>query len=300
MKVNIRAQYYRHARSMCHLLFKTGTYHRPDDPGDAIESLNPIEGILSHIHFVKDTVDVRKPLDKIKDATALRKLYGSFLFYRLFVRLEQPLIVCEGKTDNVYLKYAIRSLKAFQPKLGTPTTSGFESTISFFNYGNQAHKILQLNGGTGDLKYLILRYLTTLKKFTHKPLLHPVIILIDNDDGAGDVFATIKKNYKKSIDLNSADDFYHITDNLYLIKTFEKGGGQKSCIEDYFEAKLLTTELNGKKFNPAKETGSDTEYGKHVFAEQVVRKNAGTIDFTKFDPLLKRIVAVIDHYKPPV
>ena len=107
----------------------------------------------------------------------------------------------------MYLKYAIRSLKAFQPKLGTPTTSGFESTISFFNYGNQAHKILQLNGGTGDLKYLILRYLTTLKKFTHKPLLHPVIILIDNDDGAGDVFATIKKNYKKSIDLNSADDF---------------------------------------------------------------------------------------------
>ena len=118
VKVNIRAQYYRHARSMCHSLFKTGLYHRPDAPGEPITSLNPLEGILSHIHLVKDTVDVREPLDKIKEATALRKLYGRFLFYRLFVRLDQPLIVCEGKTDNVYLKYAIRSLTAFHPKLG--------------------------------------------------------------------------------------------------------------------------------------------------------------------------------------
>src|SRR3954447_17831087 len=84
-----------------------------------------------------------------------------------------------------------------------------------------------------------------------------------------------------------------------LVKTLEKGGGKKSCIEDCFSQAVLKTKLNGKKFNPAKESGSETEYGKHVFAEKVVRPNAGTINFAKFVPLLKRLVAVIDHYKPP-
>jgi retron-type reverse transcriptase len=298
-KVNIRADYYRHARSMCHSLFRTGAYHQPDAPGAAITSLNPLEGILSHIHHVKDAVDGREPIEKIKDATALRRLYARFLAYRLFARLEEPLIVCEGKTDNVYLKYAIRSLTAFHPKLGSWSGKNFVSTISFFNYGNHAHKILQLNGGTGDLKHMIRQFAGTLAKFEHKPLAHPVVILIDNDDGAKEIFSVIKERYKKTIDLNSSDDFYHITDNLYLVKTPEKGNGQKSCIEDCFPVTLLATKLNGKSFNPAKESGSDGEYGKHVFAEKVVRPNAGTVDFSGFEPLLKRLVAVIDDYKPP-
>ena len=131
-KVNIRPEYYRWARAMCHRLFETGVYHRPvgaksgqSQPNcqaakiEPIESLSPLEGILSHIHHVKDTVDDRDEQEKKENATAARKLYARFLKYRYFVRLERPLIVCEGKTDSIYLKHAIRRLSDCHPKLGS-------------------------------------------------------------------------------------------------------------------------------------------------------------------------------------
>lgn len=116
--VNIRPEYYRLARAMCHSLFKTGMYYRPPfavdtkieaEPAEPemISSLEPLEGILSHIHHVKDTMDDRKELKKKKEASAARKLYARFLTYRMFIRLERPLIICEGKTDRIYIKSAI-------------------------------------------------------------------------------------------------------------------------------------------------------------------------------------------------
>lgn len=313
-KVNIRPEYYRWARAMCHTLFEKGVYHRPItvSPSQAdeitapelIESLGPIGGILSHIHYVKNIIDDRDELEKRKTPTAARQLYARFLKYRYFVRLEQPLMVCEGKTDNIYLKYAIRSLTAFHPKLGSWDGQEFKSAVSFFNYSNQAHRILELGGGASDLLYFFIktRYKNDINGFKHRPLKHPVIVLIDNDDGAKTIFKSLKQNYKIEIDFLSSNHFFHITDNLYLVKTPEHGTVGMSCIEKGFELSLLATELNGKKFNPDKEHEADGEYGKFVFAERVVRQNAGTINFSGFTPLLERIVAVIDHYSasPPV
>ena len=315
-KVNIRPEYYRCARAMCHTLFGTGQYYRPlsvpdteaEDGEDVklepVTSLNPLHGILSHIHHVKDAIDDRPEPDKRKDATAARKLYARFLKYRYFVRLDRPLIVCEGKTDNIYLKHAIRQLTDFHPKLGEWEDNSFKSAIRFFNYTGQAHKLLELGGGASDLKYFFIknRYAEDVRGFKHRPLAHPVVILIDNDDGADGkkgLFSTIKTNFNINIDFKSNDSFFHITDNLYLVKTPGKGKKVKSCIEDFFDPKLLKTKWNGKKLNLKKDHGADGEYGKYVFAEKVVRPNADKIDFSGFKPLLERIVAVIDHYKSP-
>ncbi len=307
-KVNIRPEYYRLARAMCHRLFETGVYHRPAAPSDGppqdpevITSLGPIGGILSHIHHVKNTIDDRKEPEKRKDATAARKLYARFLKYRYFARLERPLIICEGKTDNIYLKYAIRSLAAFHPKLGAFDDKIFKSAVGFFNHGGEASRVLDLGGGTGALNYFVIkgRYDNDIRSFKHCPLKHPVIVLIDNDGGAKNLLKVLSQNYGIKVDLQSSEPFFHITDNLYLIKTPKKGTADASCIEDFFEPSLLATEIDGKKFNPKKDHGTDGEYGKFVFAEKVVRPNAGTINFADFAPLLQRIVAVIDHYQPP-
>ena len=59
---------------------------------------------------------------------------------------------------------------------------------------------------------------------------------------------------------------------------------------------VLATTIDGKIFNPDKERDAPGEYGKVVFAEKVVRPNTHTIDFTRFDPLLARIDAVIEDY----
>lgn len=308
-KVNIRPEYYRRARAMCHRLFETGAYHRSAAASDAdagepskIDSLGPIGGILSHIHHVKDTIDNRKEPEKRKNATAARKLYARFLKYRYFVRLERPLIICEGKTDNIYLKYAIRSLAAFHPKLGAFDKQIFRSAVAFFNHGGEASGVLDLGGGTGALHYFLIkgRYDTDIRYFKHRPLKHPVIVLIDNDDGAANLFSTLSKNYKINVGIGSPESFFRVTDNLYLVKTPATATSHASCIEDFFPAALLATELEGKKFNPrAKDHGVSGEYGKFVFAEKVVRPNAGTIIFDGFVPLLERIVAVIDDYSPP-
>lgn len=300
-KVNIRTEYYRSARAMCHRLFRTGTYYLPvPEAGgpELIDSLGPIGGILSHIHHVKNAIDDREENDKRKDATAARKLYARFLKYRYFVRLERPLIICEGKTDNVYLKYAIRSLTKFHPKLGAFDGEVFRSSVAFFNHGGEASRILDLSGGTGSLLYFFIknRYRADIRTFKHCPLKHPVIVLIDNDDGAKDILKTLSKNYGISVTLQSPEAFFHVTDNLYLVKTPRKDKTESSCIEDFFERTLLETELDGTKFNAKKENGADGEYGKFAFAEKVVRINAGTINFSGFIPLLERIVAVLEHY----
>ena len=59
---------------------------------------------------------------------------------------------------------------------------------------------------------------------------------------------------------------------------------------------MFLTELEGKKFDPNKKHGEAGKYGKIRFAEKVVRPNTATIDFSKFDVLLDRIVAVVDDY----
>jgi hypothetical protein len=38
------------------------------------------------------------------------------------------------------------------------------------------------------------------------------------------------------------------------------------------------------------------QYGKFAFATNVIERNANTISFSGFAPLLDRIVAVLDHY----
>ena len=210
-KVNIRPEYYRWARAMCHRLFETGEYHRPvgaksvqSQPNcqaakiEPIKTLSPLEGILSHIHHVKDTVDDRDEQEKKENATAARKLYARFLKYQYFVRLERPLIVCEGKTDGIYLRHAIRRLSDCHPKLGSWEGETFTSAVAFFNYTNQARRILDLNGGTGELRYFFIKsgkqgYKHDIQSFKHQPLKHPVIVLIDNDSGAEQIFPTVRK-----------------------------------------------------------------------------------------------------------
>jgi RNA-directed DNA polymerase len=311
-KVNIRVDYYKLARSMCHSLFMTGRYFRPvapppvTDPSTPLpppvltDKLAPLEGILSHIHFVKGGSDRRDDEEKRKKPTAARELYRRFLFYKMFIALKRPLIVCEGKTDNIYLRYAMRQLTAFHPKLGSMVEGRFKPAVNLFGYGNKAHDILRLGGGTGDLKLFLEHYERLAKHFKHQPLAHPVIILVDNDSGTKPLFDALRGIFKKEVTLKSADPFYHITANLYLVKTPEQGTTGETYIEKLFEPQVLKTKLDGKSFKPENTKASPTEYGKYIFAEKVIKPNYAAIKFDNFEPLLRRIEAAIDAYTAPI
>lgn len=321
-KVNIRSDYYRRARAMCHQLFQTGSYFTSTLPSantdeepkpDWTSSLNPLEGVLSFIYTITQTEERREITEQRHKPRAIRKLYRRFLFYRKFLALDAPLIITEGKTDPVYLKEAIARRAKFHPVLGEPKEDGFKHAVNYLNYEGQVHEIMDLGGGTGDLKSIPLDYIRNLepkkmsikyKPIAHKPLKHPVIILLDNDDGLTPVASTLKKNFDVSINLKSTCDFYHIAYNLYLVKTPEKDG-RNTCIEDLFTKEWQDHKLNGKTFKPEKKTKKDKEnspfdptkhYSKQVFAKSVIKPNANKIDFSGFDPLLERIVKVIDNY----
>ena len=47
--------------------------------------------------------------------------------------------------------------------------------------------------------------------------------MLNNDNGAKEIFGTLSKSFGISIGLKSAAPFFHVTDNLYLVKTPEKG-----------------------------------------------------------------------------
>jgi hypothetical protein len=307
-KVNIRAEYYRSARAMASSLFKTGGYYQmipatvagggvADPPvKQVMPDLNTLQGILDHIYLVRNTVDRREGPEKKKNATATRKLYHSFLFYKNFVALDKPLLIPEGKTDTIYLRAAIQRLTKFHPRLGVIDDGKLKTSIRFLNLTKTVHDVLQLGGGTGDIKFFMLKYKETVGDFKHKPLAYPVIVLIDNDDGASEIFSVAKNLGASGISHMSTAPFYRLQYNLYLVKTPEIGAKGKTCIEDLFDPTVLTTELDGKKFDPNKKHGEDGKYGKIRFAEKVVRPNVLTIDFTKFELLLDRIVAVLDNY----
>lgn len=310
-KVNIRSDYYRRSRAMCDSLFQTGKYFKTMLPSKTLgeepkpeltQSLNPLEGILSYVYAITQTEERREVQDQRQKPRAIRKLYRRFLFYKYCIALQAPLIVTEGKTDPVYLRTAVKNRTKFHPLLGSPGKDGFDHAVRYFNYAGTAHEIMDLGGGTGDLKSIPLDYLRNLKQhdgshkpIAHKPMKHPVIIVLDNDDGLATVASTVKKNFKVSIDLSSTADFYHVTDNLYIVKTPEKGKTH-TCIEDLFPKKWRDAKLNGKKLNTASKINPATDLSKEAFAKSIVRPNADKIDFSGFDLLLDRICKAIAHH----
>jgi RNA-directed DNA polymerase len=300
------------ARAMCHNLFTSGKYYRklPAKTGsatgdlekEAVETLHHLEGVLQHIYRVRDHSDRRTPAEKKneKTSTATRKLYHRFQFYKHFMALDRPLTVPEGKTDSIYLKCAIERLPAFQPRLGGLKVGAFAHKLRFMKYSDKKtgpiRDVLQLGGGTGDFGYFVRSYDKIVQTYKHAPCDFPVIILVDNDGGAEDLFATIRKNLKITITHSTAQNFYHMGHNLYLIKTPEDPQNLVSCIEDLFDGSLRETQIGGKSFELAGKQSNKGTYSKQIFAEKVIRPQAASINFDRFEQLLARIVAVLDDY----
>jgi RNA-directed DNA polymerase len=129
-KVNVRSEYYKLARAMSHSLFKTGKYSIPGylSPVDIIEhdlkrshetELSRLEGILNYIHYTRDLSDLRDLEEKqgTLTSTTIWKLFKRFLFFKNFGWLDKPVVICEGITDSIYLKLALKRLWVSFPAL---------------------------------------------------------------------------------------------------------------------------------------------------------------------------------------
>ena len=170
-------------------------------------------------------------------------------------------------------------------------------TVRLFKYGERrTSEITQLTGGVGGLCHLLKNYHADLtKRIKAPPPKHPVIVLIDNDAGADDIYGAISGITKKPRPAGKAP-FIHVTGNLYVVPTPLGPRGAKTSIEDFFDATTLATPLGTKTFSRKKKIDETKEYGKSAFAREVVEKHANSIDFSKFSKILDRIASVITDY----
>ena len=261
--------------------------------------------------LAKGLAEVDKLTERVKLATK-ESVYRRFLLFSRFYAAPKPIVLCEGSTDNVYLVNAIRSLVADLPTLATKLPKGdIEINVSFYRYFKRRKKtpasehskdisstsrILDIRGGSGELKNFAKVYRANVAKFTAPGAYQPVILLVDNDKGAEDMFSYIKGITK--ITEPKKESFIHLFRNLYVVPTpLTPEKPNATMIEDFFGEDLKNTLVDGKPFNLNKDHEDHTSYGKVVFAHRVVRPNADKIDFSQFKQLLLNISSVIEAHR---
>ena len=302
-KVNVPSDYRRAVRAMVHRLFMTGSFDvgrtakaaSGVNAGKAPGTLQMLHGMLAFI----DSIDVyNRKLASQEGAAELSSkelTYRRFLLFKDFYVAPAPVLVCEGKTDNVYLTHAIRRLAELVPKLASISTAGKVTLdVRRYRYADRSTgRILGIGGGDGDLRKLLPTYRDALKRFKAPGLTSPIIVLIDNDGAAKRMLDTIKQ-LNGSVPDRTAP-FIHVLANLYVVLTPLPPGATSSTIEDLFDAPTRAIKLNGRSFNPSNNR-SPTEYGKADFAYQVVQPNADAIDFRGFEPLLQKLSLVVEAH----
>ncbi|WP_080419183.1 retron Ec67 family RNA-directed DNA polymerase/endonuclease [Burkholderia ubonensis] len=312
-KVNIKPEYRRTVRAMVHRLFTTGEFHIPEvvDDGTGKASITMTPGEMSKLHgmlgFV-DQIDLynkkNRPSGSNNDNLSSKEsIFRDFLFYREFYSCDKPVLLCEGKTDNVYLKHAIHALAAHFPSLASVNAKGeVTRNIRIFKYTDTSTgRILGINGGTAPLSGFMRTYADATSRFKAPGENNPLILVLDNDSGVkgkGKIFNAVKQICK--VEMTGAEKFVHVAGNMYVTLTPLLPGGTDSMMEDLFDLNTKATIIDGKSFNPNNNLDSASHYGKHVFAQKVIAANPQSVDFGGFTQLLDNISAVIDAHKVKV
>lgn len=306
-KVNVTSTYRETTRAMARRLFESGRFdfeYKTVIEGKRVLA-NKIEGspkqLLGRFTHIDQVDRFNEKLRKINGipgevAPGRRRLFRDFLYFYKFYCASRPIIVCEGKTDNIYIKCAIKSMPTLFPKLIAPI-SPHELKVDLFKYSERrSSEVMQMTGGVGGICHFIKNYAENMSRWDKAPRPeNPVIIVIDNDKGADSIYEAIAGITKKKKPMGFAD-FIHVISNIYVVPTPPVGGVKETDIECLFDAKTLSHIINGKSFNKAKSINENKEYGKAPFAVEVVAKHCSTIDFSGFQPLLNRIELAIEHY----
>jgi hypothetical protein len=269
---------------------------RKDDGTHAVEEVDgtpdQLEGTLSFIDSVKRH---KQTVGRDHKRSGAEQLYRNFLFYRHFYAPQMPVILCEGKTDNIYLRCAIQALFDDYPKLAVEKDKLIHLNIKLFNYSDHTKRLLGVAGGSGHFNGLIKDYRRILKPFSAPQAERfPVILLVDNDSGAKGIYECVKSVTKSTCD--GKQPFYFLGENLYLVPTPLGAADAPTMIEDFLPTKWQSEKLGAKSLNLGKDIDITKEYGKALFAEYVIKKNRADVDFVEMRAILDRIVAVIDDY----
>ena len=317
-RVNVTREYRKQVRAMVHSLVSTGTFKldaaaqaRVENKcSESVDPLKQLQGMLGFIDWVDmrskgqtptshaDHHDVKyRTAFKESDLAGQEKQYRKFLFYREFFLMDHPVILTEGKTDKVHLNAAIKKQASLFPLLAATSTAQHNLKVRVFPcIERRTNALMGLTAGAPNLASFISAFESETKDFHVPASRQPVIVLVDLDSGWKKIQGIIgRKTHSKP---DGSANFYKIGRNLYVVCIPPPAGATEGCIEDLYSARVLGVKIGGKYFEKTNKTlDLGLHYGKHVFAEKVVRAHASKINFNGFNPLLERISLAIEDYK---
>lgn len=272
-KANINQQYYRYTRSMVHEYCTTGKYTKSNFHSKPnINNEQALSGILGYIHSIKTENTPSSTYKKFEQLSSVEKLHVQYLFHRNFIYPKRILVIGEGITDRLHLKYASYKIMTKEKSNKLVKFSSLENTKKFSS-------ITGLTGGTP----LLIKFLEDFQKIEKANSIHqiPTVILVDGDnDGAKVIKAAagiFKKTIRKISLLGSSLEVNHIHKNLYIIQL-----PKNLTIEDMYPQSILQSKIGNRTFNSSNESFDyKLYYGKVEFFEKIVQKS--TIDFEKTD-----------------
>ena len=159
-KPNTKKEYWRTARSQCNKLFKNGKFTKTVNDKVEDGNINELEGQLNFIDQV-DTYNRLRQKPQLNNTYAVakhghntssilsgrEKTFSQFLYYRLFYNNDKPTFLCEGKTDNIYLKSAISRLTNDYPQLAAPKSAidQYKLLVQFLKYTKRTRFFMKTN-----------------------------------------------------------------------------------------------------------------------------------------------------------
>jgi 5S rRNA maturation endonuclease (ribonuclease M5) len=285
-KVNVKREYYRKIRAMCSNLFKYNTFYI--NKNDENYSIAQLEGMLNFVYWIKKHYYRLKTQNKDYKQNAIIKLYGKFLFYKYFINIDKPIIFTEGKSDVVYLKCALKNMKDSYSNLIDVIDGKYNFKINFFKTTNVFKDVFSFSEGVSGLENMMRYYKKEIDNFNTLNYNMPIIIIIDNDEGA--------KNIKKLLEISHEMPYYKLFYKRMYVLFVEKK--EHTAIENLFDEDLLNTEIDGKIFKSDKKNGeNDNYYSKHIFSQKVILPNYEKINFDRFKPIFNNMLEIISECK---
>jgi len=300
--INVDRRYYKSTRAMANKLYATGTFEI-----DGVEATtNQLEGRFAFINQIQrhnNKIDGNP--HSFRHLCAREEQYRKFLFYKYFLANDRPLIITEGKTDVVYIKAALKNLPNSYPDLISKTdNNSFSFNPSFLNRTKRLRYLFGLSlDGADTLKNIynlyvgkenLPDYLKYFKDTFDIQPNKPVILIFDNEINNKDKplckFAAHIGMSSKDRAALSMNLYAKISDNLYILTNPIVNGGDESEIEDLFDDATLSHVIDGRSFS---RKGEEGYYGKETFSKYIA-SHYESIDFSRFEPLLKSLCKIIN------
>jgi len=323
-RVNVTSDYRKLIRAYVYsfinqgkFIIKTQTENDTEEPVKEIEGTRAqLHGMLGFIHSVDSVykAEIKENyynypglVEKKDDIPKGLATYRRFLLFTRFYDGPMPLIVCEGKTDGVYISNAIHMSKINYPELIKKENEKDVLSFQFFKYAryhkkeNRAYvprystaSILGVDsGGAPNLKKLFDTYYAEHLKFKVRLGPYPVILLLDSDEEGHRALKGMLKRCEKTLSVNQP--YIHLFANLYVVLIPGQG-----TIENLFSESDIRNYLAGKKIPLPSDKdalfASLMEY-KNDFAYEHVSKHSDRLTWSGFTTLLENISKVFEDYR---